>query len=450
MSNTIRFIDSVVRNIQPTDKRQTFWCDGCPGFGLRVNPSGSKVFVFKYMGGENKKKSRWISIGKYPEWSIRRARREYDHLYDQVHSYGRDPVSDVKASKIQKEGKVSVKEFTATYIDLGRLKGKVFIDEEERYFRKDIWPMIGEKLLDEVSVNDIENIQHRILARARKRARANRGGRVAAKHAIACVRRLFDLAIKKGYANHNPARDIEPLGITGRRSRILELSEIWTFWNRLETVGIPPVTAKALKFLLVSMQRSIEVRNMRYAALKLEEHVWQMETHETKSRRLHRVPLNRYARQLIDEVESYTGASAFVFGATRAKSPPSIPSTDLEPMGKSALPQAVRRSRDALGIDDFCPHDLRRTGATWITAAGLPKLYARLMLNHSDGERDVTGEVYVQYSYDFEKQRAAQVWEFILDQIVTCESPKDIPTLEELRYRVKSDGLLQNDHFNRH
>jgi hypothetical protein len=55
------------------------------------------------------------------------------------------------------------------------------------------------------------------------------------------------------------------------------------------------------------------------------------------------------------------------------------------------------------------------------------------MLNHSDGERDVTGEVYVQYSYDFEKQRAAKVWEFIMDQIVMCLSIVGIPTLEELR-----------------
>ena len=64
------------------------------------------------------------------------------------------------------------------------------------------------------------------------------------------------------------------------------------------------------------------------------------------------------------------------------------------------------------------------------------------MFNHSDGERDVTSVVYVQYSYDFEKQRAAQVWEFILDQIVTCTSPKNIPTLEEIINGVKSTGLL--------
>ncbi|MGE0582486.1 MAG: hypothetical protein AB7P31_10225, partial [Steroidobacteraceae bacterium] len=85
---------------------------------------------------------------------------------------------------------------------------------------------------------------------------------------------------------------------------------------------------------------------------------------------------------------------------------------------------------------------VRRTGATWITAVGLPKLYARLMLNHSDGERDVTGEVYVQYSYDFEKKRAAQVWAFVLDQIVNAPTVEDVPTLDVLRERVKAAELL--------
>ena len=70
--------------------------------------------------------------------------------------------------------------------------------------------------------------------------------------------------------------------------------EIWIFWNRIEMVGVPPVTANALKFLLSTMQRSNEVRNLRYDSIKSGESVWQMERHETKNRTMHRVPLNRY------------------------------------------------------------------------------------------------------------------------------------------------------------
>ncbi len=442
MSNTIRFIDSVIRNIQPQKSRQTFWCYGCPGFGIRINPSGSKVFVFKYMSGENKDKSRWISIGKYPEWTIRQARMEYDRLYEQVYQYGRDPVAEKKAKEEKRKKQYSVAAFVEVYLEYTKLKGKVSIQEEERVFNLDVIPLIGDKNINEVTSDDIDDIQSRILKRAKNTAAASRSGKVAVKNSLAYTRQLFNLAKKKRLISTNPVTEIESLGESGSRSRILSFEEIWAFWNRIEMLGVPPVTAKALKFMLATMQRSIEVRNMRYQALKIDEKVWQMEVYETKNRTMHRVPLNRHALEIIEEVSSFTGASPYVFGATRVLTPPKQPYSDLLPLGKSAMAQAIRRNRKALSINDFCPHDLRRTGATWITAVGLPKLYARLILNHSDGERDVTGEVYVQYSYDFEKQRAAQVWEFILDQIVTCSSPKDIPTLEELRTRVKKSGLL--------
>lgn len=444
MSNTINFIDTVIRNISPTEKRQTFWCMGCPGFGLRITQTGVKTFVFKYTATlrVNKRASRWVTIGKYPEWSIRQARRKYDELYEQVHDYGRDPVQEERDEKQQQAELKTVKELTADYLELGRLRGRTYVDEEERYFNLDIWPVIGGKLFNEVSVDDIEQIQKNILIRCQNVKAATRGGKTAIKNAIACTRRLFDLAIKKGLTNFNPVRNIEPLGETCIRSRVLNFEEIWTFWNRIEMLDVSPVPAKALKFLLVTMQRGIEVRNIRYNSVNFTDYIWQMERHETKNRTMHRVPLNRYALELIEEVKPWTKASEYIFGSTKVYTPPKRPNPKLRPIGKTSLARAVRRNRKNMGIDDFRPHDLRRTGATWITAVGLPKLYARLMLNHSDGERDVTGEVYVQYSYDFEKQRAAKVWEFILDQIVTCEDKQDIPTLEELRTRVREAGLI--------
>ena len=156
---------------------------------------------------------------------------------------------------------------------------------------------------------------------------------------------------------------------------------------------------------------------------------------------MHRVPLNKYSKQIIEEVSQFTKKSPYIFGVTRSISPPRELSVELKPFSENALSRALKRKRPDLGIENFCPHDLRRTGATWITAVGLPKLYARLLLNHSDGENDVTGEVYIQYGYDIEKQKAANVWAFILDQIVNCKNIDEIPTLDEVRRAVQNSGL---------
>lgn len=444
MTNTIRFIDTVIRNIKPTEKRQVFWCIGCPGFGLRMTKTGVKTFVFKYMVAPeaNKRVSRWITIGKYPEWSIRQARRKYDELYEQVYEYGRDIVAEKQEKEKKRNETPTVSEFIKIYLEYAKLKGKTSLREEERVFGLDLIPLIGNKNICDVTPNDIDEMQTRILKRAQSSPRATRNGRVAVKNSLAYTRLLFNYARKKRLIETNPVTEIDSLGKSTPRTRVLNFEEIWIFWNRIEMVGIPPVTARALKFLLATMQRSNEVRNMHYSSFKRSESVWQLERHETKNRTMHRVPLNRQALELIQEAEAFTGASRYVFGATRRFEPPEKLKSDLVPLGNTAFTQAIRKKRKALCIPDFRPHDLRRTGATWITAVGLPKLYARLMLNHSDGERDVTGEVYVQYSYDFEKQRAAEVWEFILDQIVTRPSPKEVPTLEELRILIRQSDLL--------
>jgi len=220
---------------------------------------------------------------------------------------------------------------------------------------------------------------------------------------------------------------------------VLDFEEIWRFWNTIENVGLPPVIANALKFILATMQRGNEVRHMKYVAYKQSERIWQMTVQDTKNRTMHRVPLNRYALDILETVKPYTSKNEYVFGATRVMAPPKILSDDLLPLGETALSQAIRKKRENMEINDFSPHDLRRTAATWLTGIGLPELYAKLMLNHKESKSNTTSMVYVQYSYDFEKRRAVDVWEFVLDQIVNCKSTDDIPSLDEARERVKQN-----------
>ncbi len=68
--------------------------------------------------------------------------------------------------------------------------------------------------------------------------------------------------------------------------------------------------------------------------------------------------------------------------------------------------KAIQRIRTTTGIE-FRGHDLRRTAATHMTSAGIPRLTVKRILNHIEG--DVT-DIYDRYSNDAEKREALETW----------------------------------------
>ena len=64
---------SIVDALPVSDREIVHWDRKLPGFGVRVHPSGSKVYmVHKRSGG----KSRRVTIGRHGVWSLEAARRE--------------------------------------------------------------------------------------------------------------------------------------------------------------------------------------------------------------------------------------------------------------------------------------------------------------------------------------------------------------------------------------
>ena len=59
-------------------------------------------------------------------------------------------------------------------------------------------------------------------------------------------------------------------------------------------------------------------------------------------------------------------------------------------------------------VEDFRPHDLRRTCATRLAEMGVPDPVLKMILNHSLGS-DITG-VYNQYKYFDERKQALDAW----------------------------------------
>ncbi len=86
------------------------------------------------------------------------------------------------------------------------------------------------------------------------------------------------------------------------------------------------------------------------------------------------------------------------------------------PICKDALSRAVSRNLKAFGVEDFTPHDLRRTASTIMAEAGVSDFDIRRVQGHA---LPGTGKVYNQYSFDSEKRRALSRWSRRLDEILS-------------------------------
>jgi integrase len=70
---------------------------------------------------------------------------------------------------------------------------------------------------------------------------------------------------------------------------------------------------------------------------------------------------------------------------------------------------------------EFRGHDLRRTAATRMAEAGVPRHHISAVLNHVEGGPAAT-RVYDRYSYDAEKRAALETWATELTRILAGKS----------------------------
>jgi len=137
---------------------------------------------------------------------------------------------------------------------------------------------------------------------------------------------------------------------------------------------------------------------MRWVDVDLDSGWWTIPAKHTKNGQPHRVPLTTEVVQLIgaQKPESEDDQAEHVFVGSGG-------ATVLHRARKA--PSAIAR---LLKID-FRSHDLRRTAATFMAAAGIPREHIGHVLNHVEGGARAT-RVYDRYAYDREKRIALETW----------------------------------------
>ena len=370
---TRKLTDVVLRSLRPSERQIDYWDVRPTGFGVRLSPAGRRTFIVRYRTGG---RYRRMSLGVYPMLSLAEARRHAYRVLGEVAS-DRDPAQardDARSAP--------------TFDELATLYMEKHARVKKRSWRVD-GRLIAKELLPQWRTRRASEI-HRRDVRALVEGIADRPAPIMANRVLALISKIFNFGIGREIVEFNPCARLDRPAKEHPRDRVLTDAEIRTLWAALDRE--PSDVAAAFRLRLVTAQRGVEVHDMGWRDIDLDGRWWTIPGSLTKNGLPHRVPLNALALEILAERGNGMGAG-------ESTSPYVLPEA------RSARRRSTATARFAL--DDFRGHDLRRTAASRMASAGVPRLVIGKILNHV--ERGVTA-VYDRHGYDAEKREALDAW----------------------------------------
>lgn len=385
----MRLTDAKIKAEAKPKKRKILW--GESGFGVRVEPTGAKTFMLSYRW--NKKKE-WITLGKYPRMSLAQANTEAAKIKEKL-SKGIDPKIPIEEARKADREAFTVSDLVHEYIEkYAKPKKKSWV-VDQRILNKELVSVFGRMKAKDIKRRDIVLLLDKIVERPAP---------IIANRTLAVIRKMFNFALSRSILESSPCVAIQAPSKENRRDRILSEVEVKAFWERLDVANMTGLTKLALKLQLVTAQRKGEIAGAEWR--DIDGGWWTIPKEKAKNGLSHRVPLSPMALELLKQVKELSGGSRWIFPS---KFRPTRHITE------PAIDRAVRNNKNVFGFH-FVPHDLRRTAASLMTGAKIPRLVVSKILNHVEG--GVTA-VYDRHSYDDEKRQALETWARKLESILT-------------------------------
>lgn len=381
------------------------------GLCIEVRPTGGKFWRWRYRYLNNPK---MLTIGQYPAISLSYARMKTLEYREQL-AKGNDPAAilrDERIAAIQANNDI----FSAVAIECFDLKKTVksaaWYDNRLRYLRLDINPVIGKKPIKDVDSADIKVIIDNTIKRIRKAKRGT--GEVKATLVRQIVGEVMQYAIISKRIKVDPTfalrRYIERPDV--EHAQPVPKADRPKIMPALEKYQGSTSTANALRTLMYSMLRSIEVRRGKKAYINFEERTWTIPVatkveilagkRNMKKNRMHIIPLSDQLIEILKiQFETYPN-SEYIF-----------PGDDgLEMMGKNTLNTAF----DYMGLGHISMHDFRATASTELNEANFNSDWVEIQLAHVKGDKTRASYDHAKWLND--RRRMLQWWAEYVDSWV--------------------------------
>lgn len=354
----------------------------CPGFSLRVFPTGRKVFTLKYRYGLTQRR---LPIGVHPRISLAEARNkalEALRLVDE----GIDP-----AARRRQLG-MNVEAICGDFIrQYARPRNRSW-KEAERILQREFVAVHGQRDIREIKRHDILDMMDGAI---------ERGAAYQANRIHSNLRKLFNWCVERGIVDTSPVMGTKPPTREQARDRVLTDDEVLAVLRVCAKDAYP--FRQFVPLLLATAQRRGEVSRMKWSQIDLDAKQWVIPAELSKNGKPHVVPLNDFALRLLAEIPRFVDCD-WVFTTTR-RSP------------ISGFSKALRHIHAQSETSDWRFHDLRRTAASGMARLGVAPHVVEKVLNHISGTISGVAAVYNRYGYDAERREALDKWGELLDDL---------------------------------
>lgn len=393
MKFTSRSLDA----LKPEAKRYERWETNGRGFGIRVSPSGVKSFVFLYRFGG---KLRRMTLGAYPQTALATAHKAHATALEKLaQTPPVDPGAEAQAGKLATRAAPTVADLSAIYMERYAKPNKRSWKKDEQILNRDVLPAWRNLKANSITRPQVATLLHSIVLR---------GSPTQADATLALLKVFFKFARQQGLIENRPCDDL-PRSKPKSKDVHLNEEQVKPFWTSLEASDLPERYKLALKLILVTGQRPGECMGAPVAEFELSRDRWTIPGSRVKNGKTHSVPLNKYARAIVDRAIELGEGSPWLF-----------PSTSLRGhLSTGIVSRELADRRAAFGLPDgFTPHSLRHTARTMLSSLA-PYDVCERILNHTlPGE----GKTYDHYRYDNEKRAALDSLALKLDGLLTGAS----------------------------
>jgi len=361
------------------------WCTGTRGFGIRIYPSGRKIFVAQVRVG---RRLRRIKIGAFGPFTVDQARDQAEEIIRAAHK-GRDPQREKRDARAA----LTVAELCDAYLQaahaklvitrFGRPKRASTIAIDVGRINRHILPLIGSIPANDLTRTDIQRMVDDIgrgkttgrFKSGKKRGLAVvRGGSGSATRIAELLGGIYSWAERRGFVScANPVRGVEKM--RGQpRDRVLSTGELRALGNVLSKTQCA-AGSQAVRLIALTGLRRSEAFGLQWREVD-------------------------FGHSCLRLAETKTGKSTRPLGSSALNLLRTIPQTSMtwvfpnaSHTGSADLKKAVADLFDYAGLQSVRSHDLRRTFATAAAELGFGDSTIGDMLGHA--RRGVTVRHYI-------------------------------------------------------